>query len=106
MNESELISKFYEDITPTPVVYGDRYIDRPAGTRGKTIIENLECLPEPYRSLAMSNAIPGKLNCPSFKLTTAMTFAFKWDHSPQGWHFWNKVANWGHKGYETLPEIP
>ena len=83
MNETELISKFYEDITPSYSEYEEK-------VRGR--INNF---PEPYRTQLMDNVEAQGIDCRDFKdieTTNDQVFLsslFDWDQTPQGFDYWD-----------------
>jgi hypothetical protein len=106
MNEQELLTAFYNDIYPEKPVYGRRYRDRPVGTRGRCILDQFEELPEEYRKRAVVYTDRIALAKRACKLKDAILKAFDWGDTTEGVDFWMKVSLWGHKGNETLPDLP
>jgi hypothetical protein len=102
--DSELLKAFYEDIQGPPV--RSHYANKPVGSRGKTVKENLDLLPKEYRDLALQYIDVKGLSSRSCKLHGALTHAFMWSNTDEGHDFWQEVACWGMEGCETLPPIP
>jgi hypothetical protein len=107
MTEEELITAFYCDIYPEkPNVYGNRYRDRPVGTRGRSIMDQFEELPNEYRKRAVLYTSRITLAKRACKLRDAISKGFDWGDTTEGPDFWLRVAMWGYPGCETLPDFP
>jgi hypothetical protein len=59
----------------------------------ETVKEWLNTLIEPYRSEAINNTNSETVECESNSLLDALSSAFLWGKSNEGFDYWNKVAN-------------
>jgi hypothetical protein len=76
-----------------------------------TIKDQLERLPEPYRSLALKRTLEQachKLNQKSeLSVHMALYMAFKWHLTPEGEDFWDAVYDWAKAHfYADNPQLP
>jgi len=59
----------------------------------QTIKQWFETLPEPYRSQAIENSLPGNLNSRVDSLFIALSCGFKYRRSPQGFDYWKSFQD-------------
>lgn len=71
-------------------------------TTTKTIREWLETLPEPYRSDALGNAPKSVLHITYRCLDHAISGAFLWSRTPQGYCYWESIG----KGLDPHTKLP
>lgn len=108
MNEQELLTAFYEDISVTKKL--TRSSPPPQGTRE----ENLNELPYEYRELFIK-MLTEKHTEQAINRWLKRTDSYRFNSTisailgkyPQVWDdFWQAVSRWGMTEYETLPDIP
>jgi hypothetical protein len=105
VNETELLTAFYEDIKPKGY-----YRDAPI-TGDIDNITIVSMLPEEYKKFYIK-CLREKFSMRDIEIHISSTYF-------QGWRrffgavqcvayseFWEKVSRWGEEGFEYLPEIP
>lgn len=76
--------------------------------KGYTFLEalNLLALPESYRELILANITDFANSSLYLKPSEALSYAFDWHNTPQGWDFWNAVQEFLVGKRAELPLIP